>query len=75
MFTKAYRLYSLFWGLNLGLVKVNDFHRESSGNLEFLSEEKKPQVKGSVTVFEKLGELVKKRLIAAGNSSSSCEKH
>jgi len=60
MFTKAYRLYSLFWGLNLGLVKVNDFHRESSGNLEFLSEDKKPQVKGSVTVFEKLGELVKK---------------
>jgi len=61
--------------LNLGLVKVNDFHRESSGNLEFLSEEKKPQVKGSVTVFENWGNWSKKRLIAAGNSSSSCEKH
>lgn len=62
-FQKAYQLYSLFWGLNLGAVKsktlkgeLKDFGFEKK---EFLAEEEVVAKKGN-RFFAKLGELVKK---------------
>jgi uncharacterized protein (DUF2249 family) len=60
LFQKSYQLYSLFWGLNLGVVKVKDFAADDSSEIKFLSEDKKPKIKKSASIFEKLGELVKK---------------
>jgi len=62
LFQKSYQLYSLFWGLNLGVVKVKDIKQEEKDKIEFLSEEKDPKIKGSVGIFAKLGELVKKAI-------------
>lgn len=61
-FQKSYQLYSLFWGLNLGVVKVNDIKQEDKNEIEFLSEGKDPKIKGSTGIFSKLGELVKKAI-------------
>jgi len=63
MFDNAYKLYSLFWGLNLNLVGTKDLvgvKQSKAAKISFISEEKKPVEKASVGVFEKLGELVKK---------------
>ncbi len=63
MFDNAYKLYSLFWGLNLNLVGTKDLSgvkQSKAAKISFISEEKKPVEKASVGVFEKLGELVKK---------------
>mgnify|MGYP001060494592 CR=1 FL=1 len=62
LFKKSYHLYSLFWGLNLGVVGVSDVKKEDLEKIEFLTEDKKPKVKKSVSIFEKLGELVKKAI-------------
>ena len=62
LFEKAYRLYSLFWGLNLGVVGVNDVKQSDKKLVEFISEDKKPAVKGSAGIFEKLGQLVQKAI-------------
>jgi uncharacterized protein (DUF2249 family) len=60
LFKKSYHLYSLFWGLNLGVVGVSDVKKSDEERIEFLTEEEKPKVKKSASIFEKLGELVKK---------------
>jgi len=60
LFKKSYHLYSLFWGLNLGVVEVSDLKKYKSEKIEFLTEDEKPKVKKSASIFEKLGELVKK---------------
>ncbi|GIW64396.1 MAG: hypothetical protein KatS3mg092_0329 [Patescibacteria group bacterium] len=60
LFKKSYHLYSLFWGLNLGVIKTKDVKRDDSEKVEYLSDDKKPEVKKSASIFEKLGELVKK---------------
>jgi hypothetical protein len=62
MFQKSYQLYSLFWGLNLGLVKTTDVKQTESENIEFVSDDKKPEVKGSTGIFSKLGEVVQKAI-------------
>jgi len=62
LFQKSYQLYSLFWGLNLGVVKVKDLKQGETKTVDFLNEEKKPKVTGSVGIFEKLGQLVKKAI-------------
>ncbi|HQM15767.1 MAG TPA: hypothetical protein PLM16_00990 [Candidatus Woesebacteria bacterium] len=59
-FKKGYQLYSLFWGLNLGVVKTDKLKQRSSDELEYLSEDKTPAVKAKASFFEKMGELVKK---------------
>ncbi|MCS6956367.1 MAG: hypothetical protein NZM02_00770 [Patescibacteria group bacterium] len=59
LFQKSHSLYSLFWGLNLGLINLKDVKRENKEEINFLSENKKPEEK-KISVFEKLGELVKK---------------
>ena len=62
MFQKSYQLYSLFWGLNLGLVKTTDVKQTETETVKFLSEDKKPEVKGSTGIFSKLGEVVQKAI-------------
>jgi hypothetical protein len=62
LFKKSYQLYSLFWGLNLGVVKVSDVKENNSEKIEFLTEDKKPKIKKSVSIFEKLGELMQKAI-------------
>jgi uncharacterized protein (DUF2249 family) len=60
LFKKSYHLYSLFWGLNLGVVGVSDIKKSDEDRIDFLTDEEKPKVKKSASIFEKLGELVKK---------------
>ncbi len=60
LFQKSYQLYSLFWGLNLGLVKTKDTKQSETSKVTFLSDNSRPKAKGSVNIFEKLGELVQK---------------
>jgi hypothetical protein len=62
MFAKSYQLYSLFWGLNLGLVNVKDIHQDQTKSVVFINEDKKPKITGSVSLFEKLGQLVQKAI-------------
>src|SRR3989344_1889190 len=60
LFQKSYQLYSLFWGLNLGVVSTKDVTRNTKEQetIEFIDE--KGQEKGSSSVFSKLGALVQK---------------
>lgn len=50
LFDKAYHLYNLFWGLNLKIVDPKE--------INYIDE--KGQKKASVSVFAKLGEIIKK---------------
>jgi hypothetical protein len=59
MFEKSYKLYSLFWGLNLGVVDVKDTKRKDS-KVEFIDEEGKK--KGSAPLFSKLGQIIEKAM-------------
>lgn len=59
-FKKGYQLYSLFWGLNLGVVKTEKLKDKKPEELEYLSEDDEPRVKAKASFFEKMGELVKK---------------
>lgn len=63
LFKMAYQLYSLFWGLNLGVVKSKELKTslEKMGfkSDEFVDTKKTAQKEGS-GIFEKLGELVQK---------------
>jgi len=52
----------LFWGLNLGVVRVKDVKHEESETVDFINEADKPVVKGSSGIFDKLGQLVKKAI-------------
>jgi len=56
MFEKAYNLYSLFWGINLGAVELGDVSKLEDGKLA----KKADNVKGGV--FAKLGAMVKKAI-------------
>ena len=64
-FNDAYKLYSLFWGLNLGVVKSKelktDLAKMGFAKNEFVENEQIVQNKDN-TVFDKLGALVKKVL-------------
>lgn len=55
LFGKAYKLYSLFWGLNLKLLNVGDIKKIDDGALNKEDKEKKG-------FAEKLGALVKKAI-------------
>src|SRR3990170_6138085 len=60
LFDKSYKLYSLFWGLNLGIVSTKDVKQRSDGEVKFVDE--KSEEKGSSSVFSKLGALVQKAI-------------
>jgi len=59
-FQKSYKLYSLFWGLNLGVIKTKDIKHQESEEVAFVNEDKKPKKKDAASIFDKMGELVKK---------------
>ena len=59
LFEKSYKLYSLFWGMNFGVVKMDSVKREDS-DVKMLNE--KGKEKGKVSVFDKLGALVQKAI-------------
>lgn len=61
-FQKSYQLYSLFWGLNLGLVQTKDVKQSQTKELSFISEDKKPQLKEKTSIFTKLGQVVQKAI-------------
>lgn len=62
MFNKSYDLYSLFWGLNLGLVNVKDTKSQKGDNLAYISEDPKPVKKANTSLLSKLGDLVQKAI-------------
>ncbi len=55
MFEKSYNLYSLFWGLNLNVIKTDEIKKIDDGKLD--KTDKKQN-----TVFNKLGVLVQKAI-------------
>ena len=58
LFDKSYKLYSLFWGLNLGVVGTKDVKQNGASEVKFIDE--KSDERGSTSVFSKLGALVQK---------------
>ncbi len=58
LFEKSYKLYSLFWGLNLGVISSKDVKQDKSAKIEFIDE--KGKEKGEESVFTKLGSLIQK---------------
>lgn len=60
MFEKSYKLYSLFWGLNLGLVGGKDVKQSKLDKIDFTDD--KTSKKDSDSVFSKLGNLVQKAI-------------
>jgi len=58
LFENSYKLYSLFWGLNLGVVGGKDTKRKDTGSLSLISDRGKSH--SSTSVFEKLGALIQK---------------
>jgi len=65
LFEKSYQLYSLFWGLNLGVVGTKDVKQSDKNEVKFI-DEKDPELaggeKGSESVFSKLGILIQKAI-------------
>lgn len=57
LFEKSYKLYSLFWGINLDVVKIKDVKRKDN-SVNLIDEEGKKKKEASV--FEKLGVLIQK---------------
>lgn len=60
LFDKSYKLYSLFWGLNLNVVKVGQVGKVEKEETTFIDE--KGKEKGSESVFSKLGALIQKAI-------------
>jgi len=62
LFDKSYKLYSLFWGLNLGIVGTKDVARNDEEEVNFIDEKDSSAggEKRSSSVFSKLGALVQK---------------
>jgi hypothetical protein len=60
LFEKSYKLYSLFWGINLKIVKIQKAKVKSQNDIDLLDE--RGEKKGKASVFDKLGEIVKKAI-------------
>jgi hypothetical protein len=60
LFDKSYKLYSLFWGLNLGVVGTKDITQNKGNEVKFISE--RSEEKDKESVFSKLGALVQKAI-------------
>ena len=58
LFEKAFRLYSLFWAINLKVVDMDDIPVED-GNINFIGE-KEVKLKASTSPWDKLSEVFKK---------------
>lgn len=70
LFQKSYSLYSLFWGLNLGLINTNDIAKADKSTdrqtqqeqVNFVSEDNPPEDAGSESLFARLGKVVQKAI-------------
>ncbi|MFH8080874.1 MAG: hypothetical protein QXO84_03285 [Candidatus Aenigmatarchaeota archaeon] len=66
MFEYAYRLYTMFWGLNLGLIDVKDIDKkkifEESKKEHYLSEELKEEDEEKKSFFAKLKKAFEKAI-------------
>src|SRR3972149_9184966 len=63
LFDKSYKLYSLFWGINLGVVSTKDVKQRSDDKISFIDEKDPPAGRiGTSNVFSKLGSLVQKAI-------------
>lgn len=65
LFNKSYQLYSLFWGLNLGVIDSKQLpsnSKQPENEISFLDEEDVAGKKGSGSILDKLGLLVKKAI-------------
>ena len=62
LFDKSYKLYSLFWGINLGVVGNKDLKLKSDNKDEVKYIDEKRQEKDKESVFSKLGTLVQKAI-------------
>lgn len=65
LFEKSYKLYSLFWGINLKVVEVDkvepSYAKATEGKqVKYIND--KGSLKGSESVFSKLGALVQKAI-------------
>jgi len=58
LFQKAYQLYSLFWGLNLNVIKMDPVKSSQTKSFDFRSENSNQ--KTSVSLLSKLGTIVQK---------------
>ncbi|MEK7112469.1 MAG: hypothetical protein AAB875_04015 [Patescibacteria group bacterium] len=59
LFEKSYKLYSLFWGINLKIVGLEDVKRNDT-EVALISE--KSEKKSSVSIFDKLGAVIQKAI-------------
>lgn len=59
LFEKSYNLYSLFWGINLGVVETDSTKRKGS-NVNLVDE--KSSKSESISLFSKLGQIVQKAI-------------
>ncbi|MCX6704478.1 MAG: hypothetical protein NTZ07_03495 [Candidatus Woesebacteria bacterium] len=60
VFEKAFRLYSLFWAINLKVVDIGDVPMDDA-NINFVGE-KEVKLKGTASPFDKLTEIFKKAI-------------
>lgn len=60
LFKKAYKLYSLFWGINLKVINFDKVKIKNKNQVDFISEYDKKGTPSSV--FDKLGNLVQKTI-------------
>ena len=60
LFEKSYNLYSLFWGLNMKLIKTDDIKKIDEGALNRHDDVKKGLPAGRQGFMGKLGELVRR---------------
>jgi len=62
LFKKSYDLYSLFWGLNMKAIKIGDLGKVSkmTDKINLISESTPAKSKANLSVFDKLGQMVKK---------------
>ena len=73
LFEKSYQLYSLFWGLNLGVVSTKDIRSNTKDDEEItlINDRKTENGKQSTvneSVFSKLGVLLQRQLTVARNN-------
>ena len=60
LFQKSFRLYSLFWAINLKVVDIGDVPVDD-GNINFVGE-KEVKLKGSLSPLDKFGQIFKKAI-------------
>ena len=58
LFEKSYKLYSLFWAINLGVAKIPNSNFQSLNKIQVVND--KNQKKMTASVFDKIGNLVQK---------------